>query len=90
MDCPKCDRCDWGCDDIENQKGRSMEPLCNDQNLPKVAGNLNRPIVEVERALLIAIKEEQGKINPDKFLLGALCDAVRIGREYVKFMDCLI
>ena len=54
----------------------------NSYELPKVEGGLERSIEDLERACLVLIKDEQEKINPDNALIAALCDSVRMGREY--------
>lgn len=42
-----------------------------------------RSIADFERACLVLLGNEQGKIRPDNHLISVLCDAVRLGREFV-------
>ncbi len=55
-----------------------------DTQLPSVEGSLDCSIENLERRLLTCLAEEQEKIRPDNALIAALCDAVRMGREYVE------
>lgn len=52
-------------------------------DLPTVAGrSMDRTIADFERSCCVLLGEEQRKPNPDNALIGVLCDAVRLGREY--------
>ena len=48
---------------------------------PAVAGRFNRTLADFERSCLISIGDEQLRTNPDNYLIGVLCDAVRLARE---------
>jgi len=49
-----------------------------------IAGErMERSIDYFQRACELFIGDEQGKANPDAALIGLLCDAVRLSREYV-------
>ena len=58
----------------------------NEYELPQVSGKMERSIADLERSCLVLIKEEQRKINPNNALIAALCDAVRMGREYCEYV----
>ncbi len=52
-----------------------------DDDLPQVAGRLERTLDEFDRAARSCMREEQEKPAPDNRLIGVLCDAVRLARE---------
>lgn len=58
-----------------------------DYNLPKVEGLLEKPIADHERACLVLLREEQEKLSPNNALIAVLCDSVRLGREYVLYVE---
>lgn len=51
-------------------------------NLPAVAGRMECSNATFERRCLIALAEEQEKLNPDNNLIAILCDGVRLAREH--------
>lgn len=51
--------------------------------LPEVAGvMMDRTINDFVRACRTLLRDEQEKIAPDSALIGVLCDAVRLTREF--------
>lgn len=56
-------------------------PLAND--LPTVEGRrVTTSIAELEHRLLVHLAEEQDEPLPSTHLIGTLCEAVRLCREY--------
>ena len=58
-----------------------------EEALPSVSGMLEGSLADHERSLLVKLMDEQAKINPDNSLISVLCDAVRVGREYVYYQE---
>ena len=59
----------------------------SDEGLPSVSGMLEGSLADHERSLLVKLMDEQEKINPDNSLISVLCNAVRVSREYVRYME---
>ena len=56
--------------------------------LPKVSGRrMTKSIAELERQCLVLLKDEQEKILPDNQIIDALCECVRMGREYCDYVQ---
>lgn len=51
-----------------------------------VAGRLEGSIEAHVRACHVLLADEQEKIAPDNALISALCDSVRLAREYVEYV----
>jgi len=58
-----------------------------DDKLPEVEGAMEGSIANLERACRVLIKEEQEKVSPNNTLIAVLCNSVRMGREYVCYME---
>jgi hypothetical protein len=56
----------------------------NDEPLPSVAGRMQITFAQFELRCQHLIQEEQAKAFPDNALIGVLCDAVRLKREYLE------
>jgi hypothetical protein len=70
--------------DIENQRKLLLDAaLMLKQPSTDVAGGSELSIAELERRVLFYIEQEQVKPAPDTFLIGLLCEVVRMAREYV-------
>lgn len=60
-----------------------MEDKDDCPHLPAVAGRrMTCSIAKLERRCRFLLKVEQEKILPDNQLIDALCNCVRMGREY--------
>lgn len=58
-------------------------------NNPRVTGEMDQTLNEFERACLVLILEEQEKISPNNALISTLCNAVRLKREYGRFVSLM-
>jgi hypothetical protein len=66
------------------------EPVTDPSNtheLPEVAGGLERTPESLERAWRLLLMMEQEKPSPDNALIAALCDAVRMKREWMQMLE---
>lgn len=60
-----------------------MFELITDPDLPAVGGGrLPTSLAEFERRCRVLLRDEQAKPNPDNALVDALCNGVRLAREY--------
>ena len=60
-----------------------MDQQCN---LPVIGGRrLLKSHAQFEQQCHLLIMEEQEKISPDNNLIDALCDAIRLSREYCDY-----
>lgn len=60
--------------------------MTNNDPLPSCVGRLEITLAQFETRCQHLIQEEQQKPYCDNALIGVLCDAIRLKREYVEYV----
>lgn len=67
--------------------------MSGDKYIQELAGivalpdRMDRTLLDYARAIRVCLETEQRKINPDNALIATLCDAARVGWEYINLAE---